>query len=151
MVFDLELLLLLVIVLNNLRTSLGVLCVLEAWSLSTVIVIGGCLECWIPCGSVVSPRLLVVDGFEVDNDGVESVYFTIDERTPNRISSSTTPGASGPSTGASAPKKNRVRRDSLDREGAIEKLALAVDRLLGNVGRPDLAVLEKELKEIPTL
>ncbi|KAF6148574.1 hypothetical protein GIB67_042533 [Kingdonia uniflora] len=42
-------------------TSLGVLCILEAWSLSAVIVIGGCLECWISCGSVVSPGLLVVD------------------------------------------------------------------------------------------
>ncbi|KAF6143195.1 hypothetical protein GIB67_035609 [Kingdonia uniflora] len=62
MVFDSELVLLPAIVLISLRTSLGVLCVLEAWSLSTVIVIGGCLECWILCGSVVSPGLLVVDG-----------------------------------------------------------------------------------------
>ncbi|KAF6148916.1 hypothetical protein GIB67_014287, partial [Kingdonia uniflora] len=43
------------------KTSLGVLCVLEAWSLGTVIVIGGCLECWFPCGSAVSPGLLVLD------------------------------------------------------------------------------------------
>ncbi|KAF6143969.1 hypothetical protein GIB67_017577 [Kingdonia uniflora] len=90
------------------------------------------------------------EGFEVDNEGVEFVYSTIDERTPNRVSSSTTPGASAPS-GASAPKKNKVRRDRLDREGAIEKLVFAVDKLAGNVGRPDLAVLEKELKEIPIL
>ncbi|KAF6139778.1 hypothetical protein GIB67_024055 [Kingdonia uniflora] len=80
-----------------------------------------------------------------------SLFIPLLTRTPNRVSSSTTPGASAPSTGASAPKKNKVRRDSLDREGAIEKLALAADKLAGNVGRPDLAVLEKELKEIPTL
>ncbi|KAF6138909.1 hypothetical protein GIB67_025638 [Kingdonia uniflora] len=43
------------------------------------------------------------EGFEVDNEGVESVYSTIDERTLNRVSSLTTPGASVPSTGASAP------------------------------------------------
>ncbi|KAF6153955.1 hypothetical protein GIB67_023732 [Kingdonia uniflora] len=92
----------------------------------------------------------VISGFEVDN-GVESFYSTIDKRTPNRVSSSITPGASTPSTGALAPKKNRVRRDSLDREEAVEKLTLAADKLAGNVGRPDLAVLEKELKEIPTL
>ncbi|KAF6160873.1 hypothetical protein GIB67_041927 [Kingdonia uniflora] len=91
------------------------------------------------------------EGFQIDNEGVESVYSTIDERTLNRVSSSTTLGASAPSTSTSAPKKNRVRRDSLDREGAIEKLELAADKLARNVGRPDLAVLEKELKEIPTL
>ncbi|KAF6160394.1 hypothetical protein GIB67_019163 [Kingdonia uniflora] len=46
------------------------------------------------------------EGFEVDNEEVESVYSTIDERTPNRASSTTTlAGASAPSTGASAPKK----------------------------------------------
>ncbi|KAF6154051.1 hypothetical protein GIB67_018973 [Kingdonia uniflora] len=93
----------------------------------------------------------VISGFEVDNEGVESFYSTIDERTLNRVSSSTTPGASAPSTGVSTPKKNKVRRDSLDIEGAIEKLTFAADKLAGNVGRPDLVVLEKELKEIPTL
>ncbi|KAF6152142.1 hypothetical protein GIB67_031464 [Kingdonia uniflora] len=73
---------------------------------------------------------------EVDNEGVESIYFTIDERTPNRASSSTTPtGASAPSTSASAPKKNKVSRNSLDKDdGAIEKLVLAADKLIGNVG-----------------
>ncbi|KAF6150908.1 hypothetical protein GIB67_000074 [Kingdonia uniflora] len=64
MVLDSELVLFPAIVLICLRTSLGVLWVLKAWSLSTVIVIGGCLECWIPCGSVVSPGLLVVGGEE---------------------------------------------------------------------------------------
>ncbi|KAF6157162.1 hypothetical protein GIB67_041623 [Kingdonia uniflora] len=88
------------------------------------------------------------EGFEVDNKRVESVYSTIDERTPNRVSSSTTPGASAP-TSASAPKNNRVRRDSLDREGAIKKLALAADKLAGNVGRHDFAVLEKKVKRNP--
>ncbi|KAF6167964.1 hypothetical protein GIB67_020534 [Kingdonia uniflora] len=42
------------------------------------------------------------EGFEVDNEEVESVYSTIDEITLNRVSSSATPGASAPSTGASA-------------------------------------------------
>ncbi|KAF6154662.1 hypothetical protein GIB67_000546 [Kingdonia uniflora] len=46
---------------------------------------------------------------EVDNDGVESVYSTIDERTPNRVSSSTTPGTSASSTGALAPKKKKLK------------------------------------------
>ncbi|KAF6170936.1 hypothetical protein GIB67_014753 [Kingdonia uniflora] len=87
------------------------------------------------------------EGFEVDNERVESVYSTIDEKTLNRVSSSTTPGASAPSTGASALKKNRARCDSLDRDdGATEKFALAADKHVGNVGRPDLAVLEKDLK-----
>ncbi|KAF6142912.1 hypothetical protein GIB67_003868 [Kingdonia uniflora] len=88
-----------------------------------------------------------------DNEGVESINSTINERTPNCASSSTTPaGTSTSSTGALAPKKNRVRRDSLDRDdGAIEKLAFATDKLAGNVRQPDLAMLEKELKEIPNL
>ncbi|KAF6172461.1 hypothetical protein GIB67_006974 [Kingdonia uniflora] len=60
MVLNLELVLLPAIVLISLRTSLGVLCALEAWSLSTVVVVGGYLECWIPCGSVVSPGLSVI-------------------------------------------------------------------------------------------
>ncbi|KAF6139053.1 hypothetical protein GIB67_010779 [Kingdonia uniflora] len=74
--------------------------------------------------------------FEVDNEGVEFVYSNIDERTLNRASSSTTSiGASASSTGASAPRKNRVRRDSLDtNDGVIKKLALAADKLAGNVG-----------------
>ncbi|KAF6155998.1 hypothetical protein GIB67_005589 [Kingdonia uniflora] len=73
----------------------------------------------------------VISGFKVDNDGVESVYSTIDERTSNRASSSTTPvAASVPSTGASVPKMNKVCRDSLDRDdGAIEKLALTADKV----------------------
>ncbi|KAF6141882.1 hypothetical protein GIB67_037850 [Kingdonia uniflora] len=62
MAFNSELVLLPAIVLISLRTSLDVLCVLEAWSLSTVIVIGGCLKYWIPCGSMVSSGLLVVYG-----------------------------------------------------------------------------------------
>ncbi|KAF6175682.1 hypothetical protein GIB67_022684 [Kingdonia uniflora] len=76
------------------------------------------------------------EGLEVDNEGVESVYYTIDERTPNRASSSTTHvGTSVPSTSALAPKKNRVRHDSLDKDDrVIEKLALAADKLAGNVG-----------------
>ncbi|KAF6135960.1 hypothetical protein GIB67_006852 [Kingdonia uniflora] len=74
------------------------------------------------------------EGFEVDNEGVESVYSTIDKRTLNRVSSSTNPSASVPSTGISAPEKNRVRRDSLDIEIAIEKLAFTADKLAGNVG-----------------
>ncbi|KAF6153019.1 hypothetical protein GIB67_021624 [Kingdonia uniflora] len=75
------------------------------------------------------------DETNIPQQGVESAYFTIDERTPNRASSLTTPaGASAPSTGASTPKKNRVRRDSLDRaDEAIEKLALAADKLARNV------------------
>ncbi|KAF6143244.1 hypothetical protein GIB67_039027 [Kingdonia uniflora] len=40
--------------------SLGALCVLKAWSLCTIVVIGGYLECWIPCGIVVSPGQLVI-------------------------------------------------------------------------------------------
>ncbi|KAF6164486.1 hypothetical protein GIB67_025312 [Kingdonia uniflora] len=57
---------------------------------------------------------------------------------PESFSSSTTPIA------VSAPKKNRVRRNNLDKDDeAIEKLALAANKLVGNVGRPDLAVLEK--------
>ncbi|KAF6168479.1 hypothetical protein GIB67_005031 [Kingdonia uniflora] len=52
----------------------------------------------------------------------------------------------------SAPRKNRVRRDSLDKDGgAIEKLALAADKLGENMRQPDLAVLENELKEILNL
>ncbi|KAF6137550.1 hypothetical protein GIB67_031829 [Kingdonia uniflora] len=73
MVHDSELVFLPAIVLISLRTSLGVLCVLEAWSLSTVIVIGGCLEYWIPCGSVVSPRLLVVDGLDSATESQEGI------------------------------------------------------------------------------
>ncbi|KAF6136327.1 hypothetical protein GIB67_042812, partial [Kingdonia uniflora] len=93
------------------------------------------------------------EGFEVDNEGVESIYSTIDEKIPNRASSSTTPtSASAPSTGALAPKKNRVRCDSLDSDDrVIEKLALAAYKLTGNVGQLNLAVLKKELKEILTL
>ncbi|KAF6156940.1 hypothetical protein GIB67_039701 [Kingdonia uniflora] len=66
----------------------------------------------------------------------------IPEEAPNHVSSSITPGASAPS-GASAPKKNKVHPDSLDSEGAIEKLAFVADKLGKNVGRLDLAVLEK--------
>ncbi|KAF6143245.1 hypothetical protein GIB67_039028 [Kingdonia uniflora] len=93
-------------------------------------------------------------GFKVDNEGVESVYSIINERTLNRVSSSssTTPGASTPFTGSLASKKNRVHHENLDRDdGVIEKLALAADKLEENVGQSDLAVMEKELKEIPTL
>ncbi|KAF6140346.1 hypothetical protein GIB67_011365 [Kingdonia uniflora] len=76
------------------------------------------------------------EGFEVNNEGVESFYSTIDERTPNCVLSLTTPvGASVPSIGALVYKKNRVRHDSLDRDDrAIEKLALATNKLAGNLG-----------------
>ncbi|KAF6173160.1 hypothetical protein GIB67_028458 [Kingdonia uniflora] len=50
MVFDSELLLLPTIILISLRTSLGVLCALEAWSLSTVIVVISGFSCF--CGDL---------------------------------------------------------------------------------------------------
>ncbi|KAF6169197.1 hypothetical protein GIB67_013627 [Kingdonia uniflora] len=46
---------------------------IQAQSLSTVIVIGGCLEYWIPYGSVVSPRLLVVDGLDGATESQEGI------------------------------------------------------------------------------
>ncbi|KAF6162523.1 hypothetical protein GIB67_003069 [Kingdonia uniflora] len=65
MAFDSKLVLLPAIVLIYLRISLGVLWVLEACSLSTVVVIGGWLECLIPFESVESPGLLVVGGKQI--------------------------------------------------------------------------------------
>ncbi|KAF6145388.1 hypothetical protein GIB67_034158 [Kingdonia uniflora] len=73
MVFDSELVLMPVIVLISLRTSLGVLCILEAWSLSIAIMIGGCLECWIPCGSVISSGLLVAGGLDGATESKEGI------------------------------------------------------------------------------